>query len=318
MKLVLPGRVRDQLAPRLSAITPDSEVVWYEENGEFDGNVADAMVFMRWFVPPPLFANMIAAMPNLRWLHIPRAGVDGSLIPDVVQRDIIVTNSAGVHAIPISEFVLMFMLGHAKRSAELRNFQAAHTWRPREMQLQELAGKTLLIIGLGQIGQAIAERAAAFGMHVIGTRRRPRPTPGVSEVLGDDGWRERLVGADYVVIAAPLTAETRGMIGTAELAAMNPNGYLINIARGEIVDEPALIAALQNATIAGAALDVFAQEPLPAESPLWDLPNLTLTPHISWSSPEIWPRTLGLFLENLRRYCAGEPLRNVVDKHAGY
>jgi phosphoglycerate dehydrogenase-like enzyme len=176
----------------------------------------------------------------------------------------------------------------------------------------------MLIIGLGQIGQAIAERAAVFGMHVVGSRRSGAAVPGVSAVVPADGWRPLLGEADYVVIAAPLTPETRGMIGAAELATMRPDAYLINIARGEIVDEAALIAALQSGRIAGAGLDVFNVEPLPAESPLWGLPNVFITPHISWNSPAVLPRTLDLFLDNLRRYRDGEPLRNIVDKHAGY
>jgi phosphoglycerate dehydrogenase-like enzyme len=137
-------------------------------------------------------------------------------------------------------------------------------------------------------------------------------------MVGDGEWRELLPEADYVVIATPLTPQTRGMFGKAELAAMRPGSYLINIARGEIIDEAALLDALRNGPIAGAALDVFEQEPLPADNPLWSQPNAFVTPHISWQSPNIRPRTIGLFLDNLQRYAAGEPLINIVDKHAGY
>jgi phosphoglycerate dehydrogenase-like enzyme len=244
--------------------------------------------------------------------------VDSSLVPAVMERDIVLTNSAGVHAAPISEFVMLLALEHAKQAGRLRALQAERRWAGREMQLSELSDKMMLIIGLGQIGQAIAARASAFGMRVVGSRRSGAPVPGVSHVLADGAWRQMLGEADYVVIAAPLTPETRGMVGAAELAAMRPDAYLINIARGEIVDEDALIAALERGQIAGAGIDVFSTEPLPAASPLWGLPNVFVTPHISWTSPEIRPRTINLFIENLRRYVAGEPLRNLVDKHAGY
>ncbi|MDW8406057.1 D-2-hydroxyacid dehydrogenase [Chloroflexus sp.] len=318
MKLVLPGLLRDELIPRMAAVAPQATIVWYDQNGEPEAPIADAEVLLRWFFPAEQLARLVRQMPALRWLHIPRAGVDGSLIPDVIERDIIVTNSAGVHAIPISEFVMLFALSHVKQAARLHQLQAAHQWREPDMQLRELAGATMLIIGLGQIGQAIAERASAFGMRVWGSRRHPRPMAGVERVVGEGEWRSLLPEADFVVIAAPLTPLTRGMFGRAELALMKPDAYLINIARGEIVDEAALIAALRERRIAGAGLDVFAHEPLPPDNPLWELPNVFVTPHISWSSPHIRARTLDIFAYNLRALLNNEPMMNVVDKQAGY
>jgi phosphoglycerate dehydrogenase-like enzyme len=176
----------------------------------------------------------------------------------------------------------------------------------------------LLIVGVGGIGQAIAERAAAFGMRVYGSRRTPRPTPGIELVVGADGWRELLPAADYIVVAAPLTAETRGMIDAAALAAMKPTAYLINIARGAVLDEPALLAALRAGRLAGAALDTFEPEPLPADSALWAMPNVTITPHATAHSPRMHARQLALYVENLVRFRDGQPLLNVVDKAAGY
>lgn len=318
MKLVLPGLLRDELIPRIEAVAPQATIVWYDQHGEPEAPIADADVLLRWFFTAEQLARLVRQMPALHWLHIPRAGVDGSLIPEIVERDIIVTNSAGVHAIPISEFVMLFALSHVKQAARLHQLQAAHQWREQDMQLRELAGTTMLIIGLGQIGQAIAERARAFGMRVWGSRRNPRPMPGVERVVGEGEWRSLLPQADFVVIAAPLTPLTRGMFGRAELALMKPDAYLINIARGEIVDEAALIAALRDRRIAGAGLDVFAQEPLPPDSPFWELPNVFVTPHISWSSPHIRARTLDIFARNLRAFVHNEPMINVVDKQAGY
>lgn len=318
MKLVLPGLLRDELLPRIAAVAPDATIVWYDRDGQPEAPIDDAEVLLRWFFTGEQLARLVRQMPALRWLHIPRAGVDGSLIPEVLARDIIVTNSAGVHAIPISEFVMLFALSHVKQALHLHQLQAAHRWRDQDLQLRELAGSTMLIIGLGQIGQAIAERAGTFGMRVWGSRRTPRPTPGVERVVGEGEWRSLLPAADFVVIATPLTPATRHMFGRAELALMKPDAYLINIARGEIIDEAALIEALRERRIAGAGLDVFAQEPLPPDSPFWTLPNVFVTPHVSWSSPHIRSRTLDLFATNLRAFLQQQPMINVVDKQAGY
>jgi phosphoglycerate dehydrogenase-like enzyme len=241
------------------------------------------------------------------------------MIPEVLEREIVLTNSAGAHAIQIAEFVLMFMLGHAKRVRDLAALTPTNTWeRGRTLELDELHDKTLLVLGLGHIGQQIARRAAAFGMRVLGSRRRPGPLAGVERVVGEQEWRQLLPEANYVAIATPLTDATRGMLDAAALARMRPGAYLINIARGEIVDTTALIAALEQGRLAGAALDALPEEPLPPEHPLWRAPNVWITPHISASSPQTRERAIAIFLENLGRYRAGEPLINVVDKQAGY
>ena len=188
----------------------------------------------------------------------------------------------------------------------------------RTLQLDELYEKTLLILGLGHIGQEIARRAAAFGMRVIGSRRRPAPLAGLARVVGEDAWRALLPEADYLVIAAPLTSATRGMLDAAALALMRPSAYLVNIARGEIIDTAALIAALEQGRLAGASLDVLPEEPLPSEHPLWRTPNVWITPHISSSSPRTSERAIAIFLENVRRDMAGQPFVNLVDQQAGY
>jgi phosphoglycerate dehydrogenase-like enzyme len=314
MKIILPAQIRDQLAPRLSA---DQAVAWVDVDGNFDGDPSDAVAYFRWWTGRPVLEKVLAAAPGVRWLHTPSAGVDHILVGPVLERDISVTNSAGVHAIPIAEFVLALMLSRAKRLPGFAAAQAESRW-DRSQEPQELYEHTLLILGAGGIGQAIAERAAAFGMRVWGSRRSPRPVSGVERVVAMDGWRPLLPEVDYLVIAAPLTEETRGMVDAAALAALKPSAFLINIARGAIVDEPALIAALAEGRLAGAALDTFEQEPLPPESPLWTLPNVIITPHATAGSPRMRERQIDLFLENLRRFRNGEPLRNVVDKAAGY
>jgi phosphoglycerate dehydrogenase-like enzyme len=314
VKIILPAQIRDQLEPQLPA---DIAVCWVDEDGTFDGQPADAVAYFRWWTGRPVLEKVLGQAPAVRWLHTPSAGVDRVLIPPVLERDITVTNSAGVHAIPIAEFVLALLLSHAKGLAAYRAAQAEARWE-RSFTPGELYEQTLLILGIGGIGQAIASRAAAFGMRVFGSRRSPGPMEGVAQVVGMDDWRALLPEADAVVIAAPLTDATRGMLDPAAFAAMKPSAYLINIARGAIIDEPALIAALREGRIAGAALDTFEQEPLPPDSPLWSLPNVTITPHITAGSPRMRERQIGLFLENLRRLRGGEPLLNVVDKAAGY
>jgi phosphoglycerate dehydrogenase-like enzyme len=318
MKVVVSRQLAEGIRPLLQPLPLPVELVCYDDAGVADGAIDDAEILIRGFMPAEVLSDLVERMPALRWMHIPRAGIDTSLVPAVMARELLITNSAGVHAVPIAEFVLMFMLAHAKRVPELIALQTTHAWRPRDLQLAELDGKTVLILGLGQIGQAIAARAKGFGMRVLGSRRSGAATPHVDSVVDDTGWRALLPEADYVVVAAPLTPQTRAMLGAAELAQMRPSAYLVNIARGEIVDEAALVEALHAGRIAGAGLDVFGQEPLPAGHPLWDAPNVFATPHISWSSPAIMPRTFALFVDNLQRYAAGQPLRNVIDKEAGY
>lgn len=314
MKIIVPAQIRDLLAPQLPN---EVTAVWVDGDAAFEGNPSDAEAYFRWWSALSVYEAVLRAAPKVRWVHTPSAGVEHLLTPAVFERDLTLTNSAGVHAIPIAEFVLALMLSWAKRLPEYRAAQAEARWA-KGLELRELYEATLLILGLGGIGSAIAERAAAFGMRVWGSRRRQRPSPHVERVVTGDAWRALLPEADYVVVAAPLTAETRGMVDAAAIAAMKPTAYLINIARGPLVDEAALAAALREGRIGGAALDTFEQEPLPPESPLWGLPNVTITPHATANSPRMRERQIALFLDNLQRFRNGQPLRNVVDKAAGY
>lgn len=315
MKLILPIEVAADIQPHLP---PDSRFVRVDSEGNLDGDTSDAEVYLNWFyLKRPTHEKVLAAAPALRWQHTPSAGVNHILTPIFLERDIVLTNGAGVHAIPIAEFVLAFMLNHAKQLPKLQALQVQHHWK-KGFELQELSGATVLIIGTGGIGQAIAQRASAFGMRVWGSRRNPQPLLGFERVVGANEWRSLLPEADYVVVATPLTPETKGLINASVLRLMRPSAYFINIARGAVVDEEALITALSEGWIAGAGLDTFYPEPLPPDSPFWSLPNVFVTPHCSGISPHSVQRSLELFLDNLRRYFAGTPLRNLVDKTAGY
>jgi len=235
-----------------------------------------------------------------------------------VERDVILTRTRGLHDKPVSEWVMMLLLAVSKRLPELVLAQQARRWQPLDVPVT-LAGRTVGIVGYGEIGRAIAARARGFGLRLIATRRRPQPAPELDALYPAEALPELLAQSDYVVICTPLTRETRGLIGERELRAMRPTAWLINVARGEIVQEDALLRALREGWIAGAALDVFSQEPLPPESPLWTAPNLLITPHNAGvRHPQFAAETLAQFIDNLGRYVRGEPLQNVVDKQAGY
>lgn len=315
MKLILPTDFADAIQPRLP---DDARIVWVDSDGNLDEDASDAQVYFNGFrLKPTTLHRVLAAAPGLRWQHTPSAGVNHILTPTFMAHDIILTNSAGAYAIPIAEFVLAFILNHAKQLSFLRSLQAQRQWS-WEVKLQELNGSKLLIIGAGSIGQAIASRASAFGMRVWGVRRSPQPLAGFERVVGVDEWRSLLPKADYVAIATPLTPDTKGMIDAAVLRSMQASAYLINIARGAVVDEAALLVALKEGWIAGAGLDAFSTEPLPSDSPFWSLPNVFITPHCSAATSQTIQRIVDLFLDNLTRYRQGQPLKNVVDKQAGY
>ncbi len=318
MKLIIPQALAPFIEPRLQEVAPGLTVVHFDDHGEPDGDVSDAVMLLRWWTPIGVLRKTLAAAPQLRWIHTPSAGVEHLLVPEVMERDIVLTNSAGAHAIPIAEFVVMYMLNHVKRAFELKALPPEEWNRGDDVRCGELFGHTVLIIGFGNIGEEIATRVRGFGMRVLASRRHPRPAEGVDLVVGEAGWRDLLPQADYVVIAAPLTEATRGMFDADAFSRMKPDAYLINIARGQIVDTDALLAALHAGRIAGAALDALPIEPLPVDHPLWRAPNTWITPHISYSSPRTRERMIDMFVENLRRFVHGEPLFNVVDKEAGY
>lgn len=267
---------------------------------------------------PVVPADLLQLAPRLHWIQITATGVDRLLDSDIVRR-VTVTSAAGSHAIPIAEYVIGVMVMFAMGWPRLFRDQLAHRWRP--FRPAELYGKTVGIVGMGHIGTEVARLAMALGMRVIGTRRsvtsRTRESSGY-ELLPPTDLHDLLRESDFVVIATPLTKETYHLIGEAELRVMKNSAYLINIARGAIIDEPVLIRALQEQWIAGAGLDVFEQEPLPPDSPLWDLENVIISPHHSGFSDATLERAFDLFCENLRRYLAGEPLLNVVDPERGY
>lgn len=318
MKLILPIEFSDSLKPRL---LEDIEQIWADEDGNLDREATEAEAYFNGsYLKQSALQRVLETAPNLRWQHTPSAGVDHILSsPLFLEREIVLTNSAGIYAIPIAEFVMTLILNHAKQFAAVRSLQAQHRWQQNiGFSFTELTNAKLLIIGAGGIGQAIATRASAFGMHVWGSRRHTEPLPGFERIVGTEEWRSLLPEADYVVVAIPLTPQTRGIIDAAVLRSMRSSAYLINIARGAVVNQADLLNALEENWISGAGLDTFDPEPLPADSPLWSLSNVTVSPHCSGFSPQNDQRIVELFLDNLMRYRSGQPLRNIVNKSVGY
>jgi phosphoglycerate dehydrogenase-like enzyme len=265
----------------------------------------------------------LAAAPTLQWIHSPAAGVGSMLYHEMVENEVVMTNSRGISADTMAEHVLAVTLALFRRLPLAFRRQQEHVWAQDEISgppsNRAIANSRVLIVGLGAIGTAVAKRMSALGARVTAIRRTSRPGTGDPvEVAPPDGLREFLPAADVVVISAPQTAETRGLIGAEELRLMSPRTVIVNVSRGPLIDEAALLAALQDGSIAGAALDVFSEEPLPRDHPMWDMPNVLITPHTSGFRPDHWDAATDLFAENLRRYEDGRPLLNPVDKRAGY
>ena len=302
-------RIRD-VAPGARLVTPRNGV-WPPAAAR-----ADVAYFSEdfWSLPENRDALIgIFTLPNVRWFHSFSAGVDHPAFGALLDRGVTLTNSSGTTNVPIAQYVLGMMLRIATRMDAWADAQRERRWQ--NIEKEELTGKTVGIVGVGHIGGEVARLARAFGMHVIGCRRSSRRPQHVDEIVPPERLRDLLRASDFVVLAVPLTSRTHAMIGRRELRAMKRDAWLINVARGRVVDEPALVDALRAGPIGGAVLDVFQEEPLPPEHPLWSLPNAIITPHNSGRSPLNLERGTEVFLDNLARYVAGRPLRNRITRN---
>ena len=308
------------LAGRLRQDFPGVEFLDLGGYEGIDKEIVDADVVFGWSLRP----QQLALAPKLRWVHSPAAAVHQLIFPEMVASSVVLTNAREVHGPVVAEHAVALILGLAKRLPSAMRCQQRRVWgqqamweerpRPREVQ-----GATLGLIGLGSIGREVAKRARALGMRVLAVREHPEKRSEFADaVYGPADVDRMLVEADYVVIAAPITEATRALFDAARLARMKPDAYLINVSRGQLIDEAALADALRQRKIAGAALDVFLVEPLPPDSPLWGLDNLLITPHSAAVTERLWERHYELMRQNLRRYLAGEALLCVVDKAKGY
>jgi phosphoglycerate dehydrogenase-like enzyme len=284
--------------------------------------IADAEVYFGFGIARDAFREA----RRLRWVHSGAAGIGGSLFPEMLDSEVLLTNSAGIYAEPMADQALAMMLYFTRALDGAVAGMRAREWRREAIVgpgggVTELAGAVVGIVGYGGIGRALGRRASALGMR-IWALRRSRPAgeqpEEVERISGASGLEELLCGSDYVVLTVPETSETKGLIGERELALMPRSSVLINVARGRILDEEALAAALSAGRLRGAGLDVFREEPLPPDSPLWELDNVLITPHIGGTSQRFWDRQTELMIRNIGNYLADLPLENLVDKRLGY
>lgn len=312
MKAVLPALARPLLESRLPA---DLDVAWFASPDEAKVGITDAEIAWVDTQPTALVAEAIrSAGPRLRWVTTIYAGLDAFPLDLLREKNVLLTNGAGINAAAVADWAVMGVLTAAKRLDEVVRAHDRREWLAGPPGTGELENTRALVIGYGAIGRRIGDRLAAFGVEVVGVTRSGR-----DGTLGADAWRDRLGEFDWVVLAAPSTNVTRAMIGVAELAAMRPGAWLVNIARGDMVDQDALVAVLKGRKIGGAILDTTEPEPLPSDHPLWVAPNCLVTMHMSGrSQTSMFRRATALFLENLAAYRDGRPMTNVADLSAGY
>jgi phosphoglycerate dehydrogenase-like enzyme len=307
VRFVVPGEETDSDGRyRIAEATPS------------DAELAEADVIVGWQISP----EQLDRTSRLRWFHAGSAGVEHLDLRALHKHSVVLTNSRGVSAPNMAEHAIGMMVALARRFPRLMREQASRSWRDEDThrEVRELAGETLLIIGTGEIGSQVASRASAFGMRVEGLRRRAggQIPPNFDRIWSTDELSAALPGADHVVVTLPDTPGTRGLLDATALAACKPGAMIYNIGRGAVIDTPALVAALQSGHLGGAGLDVTEPEPLPADSPLWDLENVLITAHTSGASPRYWERQEALISDNLARYLEGRPLRNLVDYEHAY
>lgn len=317
MPETVPAAIAQALGEGWSVEVVDAPVSSRGDGGSVSQEAIEAIrgaeIYIGAGIPRELLLTALEPPATLRWAHSTTAGVSSFLYPEMLESSVVFTNSAGVHAAPMAETTLAMILHFARGLDFASEAQSRQSWEQERFiaassPVREIAGARLGIIGLGGIGREIAWRAEALGMSVSATRSSSSRAE-LESLLRD---------SDYIAVCIPDTSETRGLIGSRELAMMKRDVVVISISHGSVLDESALMEALRVNTIRGAGLDVFAQEPLPPESPLWTLPNVLITPHVSAVTDRYWDRQLALILDNIARYRAGKELRNVVDKVKGY
>ncbi|MCU1306277.1 MAG: D-isomer specific 2-hydroxyacid dehydrogenase, NAD-binding protein [Acidobacteriaceae bacterium] len=308
------------LAERLRKDFPEHQLVHLPGYEGVAEEIADAEVAIAWSIRPKQFAHA----RKLKWVHSPAAAVHQLMFPQMVASDVLVTNAREIHGPVVAEHALALIFALAKRLPSAMRLQQARVWGQQAIweekpTTRELADSTVCLIGMGSIGREFTKRARALGMRVVAVREHPeKGSDGADSVLSTDDLEFALSQAEFVVLAAPLTPATRHIINAERLRQMKKEAYLINVSRGPLIDDAALITALKQNQIAGAGLDVFEHEPLPADSPYWRLENVLITPHTAAVTEKLWARHYEQISENIRRYLAGEPPLSIVDKQKGY
>lgn len=317
--VVLANPNEPQLA-MLEALPPDTGIAVGNTTEAFERAAPEASIIFNWSGSGALLREVLKMCPTVQWVHCRAAGLDDLLSPELVAHKVLLTNGSGVFSPPLGEFVLGAIIYFAKDFRRLIRNQMAGVWE--QFDVAEVSGQTAGIIGYGDIGRATATRLKAFGLNVLASRRRTPPPeaadPLVTRYYAPEHLGDMIPQCDYVIVTAPLTPETRGMVGVREFALMKSTAVVINVGRGPVIDEPAMIAALTEKRILGAALDVFATEPLPAGHPFFHLENVLLSPHSTDHTYDWLERAMRFFLQQFDRFAKGEPLKNVVDKKRGY
>jgi phosphoglycerate dehydrogenase-like enzyme len=317
---VLTGRdAFGSMREKILEAAPGSRLVTVSADGFADEPVDEVEVLLRgWSLGGDALDRLVGRAPKLRWIHSVSVGVESVLTPCTLVRGLTVTNGRGVFDKPIAEYVMTMILAICRRLPQLLELQRERTWQP--IEAVELSQTTIGLVGLGGIGCEVAGLARPFGPRIVAIRRRPNAdsVDGVDVLGGIEALPQLLAVSDFVVLALPLTTSTDAIIDDAALAGVKPGAWVINVARGGLVDDGAMLRALRSGPLGGAVLDTFREEPLLETSPYYRLSNCIVTPHTSWSSAAVLDRTFDVFCDNLRRYSAGRPLRHVVDPTAGY
>jgi phosphoglycerate dehydrogenase-like enzyme len=318
--LVLSADLADRDLKLLAQLPPETNIAVGNSVEAFERLAGDATVILSWSLAGPLLRDVFAMCPRVRWVHSRSAGLDGVIFPELVLSPVPLTNGRGVFSQSLGEFALGAILYFAKDFRRMNRNQEAGRWEP--FDIVEIAGQTVGIVGYGDIGRAVGTRVRAMGMRVLAVKRRGpsagQADPLIDRVFPPAGLMEMLAGSDYLVVATPLTDETRGMIGERELQAIKPGAVVINLGRGPVIDEAALVRALTGKRIKGAALDVFDTEPLPAGHAFYSLENVLLSPHCADHTPDWTEQAMRFFLAQFQRFSTGKPLENVVEKKQGY
>ncbi len=314
MKLVIINKMNPDRLAAIARLVPGSVIEAYVTPGEAAAHVSDADAIALWGFQD--VEPLLQKAPQVRWVHSLSDGVEKLLSPAMMTRPIVLTNSHGVHDKSVSEHAMALLLAWFHKIPEVTRQKDAHIWKRPKADM--LDGKTMLVVGFGGIGRAIAARAKVFGMRILAVRNHPAPDSLADEVISSDEIHAALPNADVVVAALPATPKTNGYFDQKKISEMKPGAFFINIARASVVDETALLAALQKGPLAGAGLDVFSKEPLPEDHPFWSLDNVILTPHVASIIPDFWERVLALLEENFQAFAENRPLMNVIDKEKGY
>src|SRR5215207_4230111 len=315
--VVVAMSVPEEVLARFRAEFPEIRFI-VPSDGPTEDDVRDADAIVGWALP----SHLLQAANRLRWMHASGAGVERYELAQIAARGVMLTNSSGVSAPNMAEHVLGMMIALTRCFPQLLRAQTQREWRDEatHREVDELQGQTVLVVGIGEIGRAVAQRAAAFGMRVNGLRRRAGELPpvGFDNVFAIGDFHSALAEADHVAVTLPSTSHSRGLFDAAAFAAMKPGAAIYNVGRGPVIDTAALIAALESGHLSAAGLDVTDPEPLPADSPLWDMENVLITAHTSGATPRYWDRQADLIADNIRLIQRGDAPRNLVDLEAGY